>query len=162
MLLNILRIYRDLPRAILRRYLHRCNKLIYLSIYLRNGSLYARARASASAHLLHYVSRERVLYFGVATHERVKLPPCALYLRVGPPRHCMLRPFATRGVVATGTMFPRRTTTRTFASNTSNVSVGRFTEGKGLRALAKQPGKGRLQSFSLESTRGLLRIARNR
>jgi len=53
----------DLPRAILKRYLSRRNKLIYLSIYLRSESL--RMRARVRAHLLHYVSRERAYYISV-------------------------------------------------------------------------------------------------
>lgn len=71
----------DLPRAILKRYLSRRNKLIYLSIYLRSGSLRMRARSPFAL----CIARARVLYFGIGTYGRVKLLPCALYQRGGSP-----------------------------------------------------------------------------
>lgn len=71
----------DLPRAILKRYLSRRNKLIYLSIYLRSGSLCMRARSPFAL----CITRARVLYFGIGTYGRVKLLPCALYQRGGSP-----------------------------------------------------------------------------
>lgn len=58
------------------------------------------------------ICERRVLYFGVGTYERVKLlAACSLpTTRRLSSRHCMLRAFATRGLVATGggMMFPRR------------------------------------------------------
>lgn len=91
--------------------------MIYLSIYPRSGSRRARA------HLLHYVSRGRVLYFDVGTYVRArgrragesKVTACSLPANRDSPcpssRHCMLRTRAHRATpvfVATGSGATRR------------------------------------------------------
>ncbi|KAH0955002.1 hypothetical protein HN011_003867, partial [Eciton burchellii] len=70
-------------------------------------------------------------------------------------------PFATRGVVATGTMFPWRRT-RAFASNTSNVSVGRFAEGRDCKPQRNSPGRAAaLIIKQIMTTRGLVEEGRS-
>lgn len=57
-----------------------------------------------------------------------------------PPRHCMLRPFATRGLVATGTMFSRRRT-RAFRLVHRSVYVKRLCSSDfARRTLSKRNG----------------------
>lgn len=97
----------DLPRAILKRYLSRRNKLIYLSIYLRSESL--RMRARALTFCIMYRASARIIFRCWYVWASKITAMCSLPTRrVSSSRHCMLRPFATRGLVATGnrTMLP--------------------------------------------------------
>lgn len=115
----------DLPRAILKRYLLRRNKLIYLSIYLRSGSLYARALTFC----IMYRASARIIFRCWYVRASKITAICSLPTRrVSSSRHCMLRPFATHSLVATGnrTMFLKENTSIRLVPNMSNVSVSRF------------------------------------
>jgi len=145
MLLNILRIYHDLPRAILRRYLRRRNKLIYLSIYPRNGSLYVRARARVRSPFALCIARARIIFRCCYVRASKVTAVCSL------PTRLLLSPLYAKALRDAWCCRYRNDVPLKenmgvrFEPNTSNVSVGRGKGRKGPQVLAKQ---GRVAAFA--------------
>lgn len=84
----------DLPRAILKRYLSRRNKLIYLSMYLRSAYRCVCARARALTFCIMYHASACIIFRCWYVRASKITAMCSLpRRRVSSSRHCMLRPF---------------------------------------------------------------------